>query len=311
MIKKGLSPRLAEIGKIKIGGHGEKRKSKKGADYRLPVRYENFLVTTTEKDKETDNFIIDKEIMKKIGASAKELSIRLPFDDIDMNFFTSFQLYKGKKRRCQGDGEKAEWTNDDGTSKQITCDPDKCKHLEAGDCKVGGILSCMLTCSPEIGGVYRFRTHSWNTVSNILSALKFFSENTNGVLQGLPFKLKMLKKSTQEHGNVTTVTIVLDGIEMLKMREMALLEFDNRVKLGIDMKMIERQAKDAGFDIDRDDPENIESEFYCTEETDTELPEEKKPGVTSEQATDKLKDKEKAETLPDKPVGDDHQGSLL
>ena len=32
-IKNGLIPRFAEVGKIKIGGHGEKRKDKNGNEY--------------------------------------------------------------------------------------------------------------------------------------------------------------------------------------------------------------------------------------------------------------------------------------
>ena len=308
MIKKGLKPRLAEIGKIKIGGKGEIRKSAKGKDYRIPVRYEHFVITTTERDKKTDNYIINTEIMKLIGDKPKELSIRLPFDDIDMNFYTSFQYYHGAKLACKGDGTEAERISQkDGSRSKVKCDFEICQFAKEDKCKVSGILSCMLTSSYEIGGVYRFRTHSWNTVSNILSALKFFSENTNGILQGLPLKLKMLKKSTQEHGNVNTVTIVLDGIELMKMRQLALDEYKNRMELGIDMKLIESSAIDAGFMIDKDDPKSVEDEFY----TPTQDIEPEKPGVTAEQVTDKLKDKEKAETLPDKPVNDDHQGSLL
>jgi hypothetical protein len=136
----------------------------------------------------------------------------------------------------------------------------------------------------EAGGIYRLRTHSWHSVSGILAALKYISDNTNGILQGLPLKLKFLKKSTQDHGNVNVVTVVLDGLEMMKMREIALTEYSNRMKLGIDMKMIENQARDSGFVDDKDDPEDIQAEFYPVVSEPEAM-----PGVSSDEATDKLK----------------------
>lgn len=261
MIKKGLTPRFAEVGKIKIGGKGETRKSKEGKDYQLPVKYEHFVVTTTEKGKD-GNYIIDNELMKKLGPEPKEIPIRLPFDSIDMNFFTSFQFYTGNKLICHGDGVSAKRTGADGIEKDVPCETGDCQYLKEGKCKVSGILSCQIPLGMEPGAIYRFRTHSWNTVSSILAALEYISENTKGILQGLPLKLKFLKKSTQEHGNVNIATITLDGVEMIKMRELAFLEFENRTKLGIDIKNLETQARTSGFLIDHDDPEDVEAEYY-------------------------------------------------
>ena len=263
MAIKGLNPRLAEVGKIKIGGKGEERNGAKGK-YRLPVRYNHFVVTTTEKGSD-GNYIPNKELMKNINPNGqpKELKIRLPFDDIDTNFFTSYALYAGKKCACRGDGEKATRTSvKTGEVSQIKCDPKTCEFMESGKCKVSGILSCMLADNMDIGGIYRFRTHGWNSVSNILAALEYFSENTNGVLQGLPLKLVMLKKHTEEHGAVNTVTIVIDGLEMNQLRNEAMKEFRNRKMLGVDMKAIEKKAVSAGFLESTDAAEDIQEEWY-------------------------------------------------
>lgn len=303
MIKKGLIPRFAEIGKIKIGGKGEKRKSKEGKDYQLPIRFEHFVITTTEKGSD-GNFIINHDIMKKLGIEPKELSIRLPFDSIDMNFYTSFQYYAGKKCICRGDGEKATRVDRDGNEGQVNCNPDTCEFLQSEKCKVSGILSCYLTDSMEIGGIYRFRTHSWNSVSSILAALQYFSENTNGVLQGLPLKLKFLKKSTQDHGNVNIVTVVLDGVELKKLRELAFVEYENRLKIGIDMKQIEQQAKNSGCLIDKDDPADIEAEFYTSE------PEPVKT-ESKVKSTEDIIDDLKTEKKEVEPETDGVQGDLL
>lgn len=303
MIKKGLTPRFAEIGKIKIGGKGETRKSKEGKVFQLPVRYEHFVVTTTEKGPD-GNFLIDTAIMKQLGAEPKEIPVRLPFDEIDLNFFTSFQYYIGNKCVCCGDGEHAMRTGKDEKESKVVCDPESCEFLKSEKCKVSGILSCQIPLGGmEIGGIYRFRTHSWNSVSNILAALEYFADNTNGILQGLPLKLKFLKKSTQDHGNVNVVTIVIDGLEMLKMREMAFIEYENRMKLGIDMKAIEMQAKKSGFLNDTDDPADISAEWYP--ETPMISSDVEFPGTTADEAAEKLKAGKK--TVDPSPEG----GSLL
>ena len=316
MIKNGLSIRFTEVGKIKIGGHGEHRKTKDGKDYQLPIRYEHFVVTTTEKNKDTGNFIPDIALMEKLGTEPKEIPIRLPFDDIDMNFFTSFQYYQGNKCLCRCDGVNAtRWTKE-GIEQHIKCNPDKCEFLQPDEkgatrCKPSGILSCHIPLSMEVGGIYRFRTHSWNTVSGILASLRYISDNTNGILQGLPLKLKFLKKATQDHGNVSIVTIVLDGIEMMAMREKALTEFQNRKQLGINMKRLENQAKAVGFLDDNDDPGDVEAEFYAVEECEP-VREPEKPGASADDVKAKLDEKsEKAAKTETKPATTDKQGSLI
>jgi hypothetical protein len=302
MIKKGINKRLAEMGKIKIGGKGETRTSKSGTQYQVPVRYDHFVVTKTEKGPD-GNYLIDDRIMKLLGPEPKEIKIRLLFDDIDLNFYTSFAYYAGSKCLCRGDGEIAEMTFQQsgkpthftimdqivsgspdhkiktryekskkqevtaGDIRFIICDPDSCPMMKpdskgATRCKPSGILSCILSDIPEIGGVLRFRTHSWNTISNILSSLEFLKTITNGILVGLPMKLQFLKKSTQDHGNVSVVNIVFDGETYQAMRELAMIEMKNRTEHGINMKMIEERARLDGFTKDTYDPADIEAEFY-------------------------------------------------
>jgi len=306
-IKNGLMVRFTEVGKIKIGGKGKWVKTKNGKDMQEIVKFNHFVVTTTEKGQD-GNFVIDQKIMKTLGPEPKEIAIRLPFDSIEMNFFTSFQYYAGKKCACRGDGKNAtRWTKE-GVEQSVKCNPDKCEFMVPDvkgntKCKPSGILSCHIPASMEAGAVYRFRTHSWHSVSGILAALKYISDNTNGILQGLPLKMKFLKKATAEHGNVNIVTVVLDGIEMMAMRDAALLEYENRKSLGINMKTLENQAKAVGFLDDHDDPEDVQTEFYTV---DTE-PEPKDPGVSA----DDVKEKIEAKAEKAKPEVKEGQGSLL
>lgn len=308
MIKNGLTIRFAEVGKIKIGGVGDERSSKDGKKWRLPIRYEHFVVTTTEKGPD-GNFVIDQAMMKKIAdwcgdKEPKEIPIRLPFDSIDLNFWTSFAMYQGSKCVCRGDGETATRITQQGNEQQVKCEPSKCKFLQPDEkgqakCKVNGILSCHIPLSMEAGAIYRFRTHSWNSVSSILAALQYVQDNTRGILQGLPLKLKFLKKATADHGNVNIVTVVLDGVELMKMRELALAEHKHRTEIGLEMKLLEDRARAAGFLNDTDDPEDVEQEFYGHGTV-----EEPEPGVSAEEVTEKIK----TEPTPTKA---ENQGSLL
>jgi len=318
-IKKGLTPRLAEVGKIKIGGNGEERKGSKGM-YRLPVRYDHFVITTTERlpDKQGGNFVPDLELMEKIDpkenwkdgqtfGQPKEIPIIFLFDDIDMNFRTEYAYYQGAKCMCRGDGEIAERlylkagkhkvliiigqakiTGDpvydkietqvkEGEKHKIVCDTEKCPFAQPDAkgvtrCKPSGVLSCMIPASMNIGGVYRFRTHSWNTISNILASLELIKTITGGILVGLPMKLQFLKKATSDHGNVSVVNVVFDGESQQKMRELAFIENKNRIEFGVNMLQIEDNARKTGFMQNTDSDSDIEAEYYT-------VPEEEKPPI--------------------------------
>jgi len=303
-IKKGLTPRMAEVGKIKIGGKStELYTAKSGRKYRAPVKYCRFVITTTQRDRD-GHLIVNEVENDKIAKNPRELRIRLPFDSIDKNFFTEYQMYGGKKRLCHGNGEYATRTaTQDGKVKaiiekdardddnkefatlvekeidvkagdiyKIKCDPLHCQLFLNGKCKVCGILSAFLTDSRDYGAIYRFRTHSINSVSNILAALNDFSANTGGILQGLPLKMIMLKKTTEEHGDIDTVTLLVDGDTIMGLRNLALQEKESRLRLGVNIKLIEDRAEQSGFFIDNEDPETIQGEFY--EEDDEEKTEE-------------------------------------
>lgn len=339
-IKKGLTPRLAEVGKIKIGGKGDERKGSKGM-YRLPVRYDHFVITTTERlpDKEGGNFVPDIELMEKIQprenwadgqthAKPKEIPIIFLFDDIDMNFRTEYAYYQGAKCMCRGDGEIAERlfqkagkqtvivedysANPDspiplrikkeiqvkpGEKHNIICDTEKCPFAQPDAkgvtrCKPSGILSCLIPASMNIGGVFRFRTHSWNTISNILASLELIKTITGGILVGLPMKLQFLKKATSEHGNVNVVNVVFDGESQQKMRELAFQENKNRIEFGVNMRLIEDNARKAGFMANTDSDADIEAEFYT-------VPEEEKPPVNITDRAELVLDGVQDESFPE------------
>jgi hypothetical protein len=277
MIKKGLNKALAEVGKIKTGFRGAKIVSKGGAEFAPPKKFDHFVITTTERDAKTGNLIEDGTLMAKLGGKPRELKIRLPFDSVDKNFFTQFQAYSGGKKLCAGDGEKAMRRGEVTVAgagpaaklvakgedlHEVACDYETCPIAVAGKCKVSGILSAFLPESGDLGGVYKYRTHSWNGVSSILGSLEYFAEQTGGILQGMPLKLVLVKKTTEEHGTIDYATIVIDGEEIFGLRRKALAERKSRLQIGYDITSAEAAAVRAGFLDDHDLEEDVEAEFY-------------------------------------------------
>ncbi len=206
---KGFVPQLKEIGKIKIGRKGEK---KTGSGYRLPEKFDHFEVVSLIRDANL-NFVPD-QIMQQLGNSPKELNVMLLYNDPTLNFTTRYNEYKGGKCVCQGDGRTAKVLipDKDGSS-IIDCDPDTCPQFIAKKCKPNGILSVILTDSPRLGGVYKFRTTSYNSIRSILSSLFFLRSLTGGVLAMIPLKLTVAPMTVQPKDSQTAQTIYVVNIE--------------------------------------------------------------------------------------------------
>ena len=192
-----MKPVLPEVGKIKIGGKGEVRKSRKGTEFRLPVKFDHFLITHNRRSAEGD-FIANRDIMEQLGPKPRELDIMLLYDDVDLNFPNSLSWYEGKTRRCFGDGERAQRLDPDtGELTEIEC---PCEHLESVNgkpplCKPSGRLSVILPSVRGVGGSFVFRTHGWNSVSSIQHSLEFIQTLTGGILAGIPLKMKLHTKT--------------------------------------------------------------------------------------------------------------------
>ena len=53
-ILESMTGRLTELGKVRIGGHGEERKMADGRAWRLPVKHSYFTITGCERDSAGD-----------------------------------------------------------------------------------------------------------------------------------------------------------------------------------------------------------------------------------------------------------------
>ena len=260
---KNLKPRLAEIGKIKIGKKGAERQGTGGKKYRLPTKLDHFEVTTLDRD-ENGDFIQDEDIMGIIGQNPKSLDIILLYDDIDLNFPTRYAFYLGTTCKCSGDGETAQRIMKTGEIKEIQCDPDTCEFYQSKKCKIGGTLNCLLKQSSRLGGVYKFRTHGWHSVNNILSSLQFIQTLTCGVLAGIGLKLTLSGKKAEVEGKsltVYTANVEYHGNSQELLANVVKIS-EARLKNHFDMKKMEMQAKQLQIAEDPEAITGIIQEYY-------------------------------------------------
>jgi hypothetical protein len=263
---KNLCPKLCEQGKIKIGRLGEERKAKDGkSTYRLPNKLDHFLITTTERDN-TGNFIPNTFLMDQIAEMVNEsadhlttIPVCLLFDDIDSNFYTTYNCYQGKTRICTGDGERATVLK---TGEEITCPCPRLNQDYKGStpCKPYGRLSVVLQNMDIIGGAWVYRTTGWNSVQDILGSLMLI-KRVAGRLSGIPLMMKLFPKTTQlPRGPVTvyTVSLIYAGSAL------ALAETAKQIPMiGHDRDLVPDQTIESAEETE------IQEEFYPPE-TDTE-----------------------------------------
>lgn len=241
---------------------GKLMTSRKGTQFRPPAKLDHFLVTTTEKDANGD-LIPDQTIMDSIGDNCTEIPVMLLYDRPELNFLTSYAYYDSAKCKCRGNGEVA--VNADGLA--IPCDPQTCPDAIAKRCKPNGILSVMLIDAPRVGGVYKFRTTSWNTIRNVLSSIELIRSLTDGVLAGLPLIMKLQPKTTLIPGTQKTTTIYMVNLEyrgsITDLLDRARVRAQEREKMQDTIAAIEERAK-AQLQLPESGEEcqDVQEEFY-------------------------------------------------
>jgi hypothetical protein len=235
MAVKGLTPQLAERGKIKIGERGEMKTSQGGKQFSQPRKLDHFLITTMQRDA-AGRLMPDAALMARLkpeGGKITEIPVRLLYDDIDLNFPTRFASYRGTRCWCSGDGEVAHrLTGENGKYQEVTCSCERVDPLYAAPdkCKILGTLQVLIEGVDRIGGVWKYRTTSWNTVNAILSSLALVKTVTGGPLAGIPLHLVLSPK---------TVTVPTTGQSMLV------------YVVSLEFRGTESQLAELGYDIAR------------------------------------------------------------
>lgn len=258
---KGFEPVLPELGKIKIGEKGQLRKSKSGTSFQAPQKLDHFKVTGLERGPD-NNLLVDLELHKVIGKNPRELDIVFPYNELDLNFVTFFAWYSSRTVRCKGNGQVAfRLDENSGEYKQIECNPEKCpmhspppprnkkEKPTSAVCKPNGILSVILMKAPRIGGVYKFRTTSYNTVRNVRSSLMMIRQLTGGTLAGIPLKLTLKPQTVNPkgmQGSIVVYTVSVEWVGTLEgLFQKALESAQMRAQNLTDIRSFEEQARKA------------------------------------------------------------------
>ena len=316
MMIKNLCPGLMEMGKIKIGNKGQVRKSASGSDWQAPQKLDHFLITTNERGQD-NNFMLDQSLHKVFGDAPKSIPVRLIYDDISLNFATRYICYYGKTVFCSGDGEEAQRLQTDKvTYKTRTCPCERQDPKFAGDvvngqvkagqgkCKINGILSVIIDGAQSVGGVWKFRTTSYNSVVGILSSLALIQRITGGRLAGIPMNMTVSPKTVADPIKGSQQTIYVVGLQyagtMDSLRDTGYQIALTEAKHGISMARIEEDARlmlshtpttGLGDDLDQD----VIEEFY---------PEEAMPGAPALVEAEPVESKAIETEVVDSPPAD-------
>lgn len=255
---KNLLPGLPERGKIKIGQKGQTRKSQHGNEFQMPAKLDHFIVTSLERG-EDNNFRRDEHVHRDVLGTDKptEIPIVLIYDEIDLNFQTRYAAYKGRHLWCTGDGVEARRMTNKGDPNQGTppqyeqvqcpCHRQDPAYTGKDKCKINGTLSVMIQGAEAIGGVWKLRTTSYNSVVGILSSLQLIQRITGGPLAGIPLTLTLSPKAVTDPVQGGQQTVYVVGIEyrgqMESLRDEGHQILLNRHQHGVRIQHIEDEAR--------------------------------------------------------------------
>lgn len=244
---KVLRTRLATIGHIKIGGLGKMITTSNNKQFRPPIKFDHFQITTNART-DAGDLVRDEEAHKIVGDKPTSLGILLLYNDQELSFRTCLAKYAGKKCMCRGDGETAEcW--DEKTKGYVTRDcpcPDlNTEENPKGPCKPHGKLSCVLEAAQVAGGVHVFDTTSWNSIASIDASLKFLRGCTGGRIAGIPLRMTLEKKAVvvmDKPSTIFFVNLVYKG-SPIQMLEQAVVQAKKLIDAGISLREVEAEAK--------------------------------------------------------------------
>lgn len=265
-----LPRRLPVLGHVKIGGLKPAQTSSSGKDFQPPVKFDHFRITKRTRGND-GNYELDRAVHEALGTEKPTvLDVRLPFDTRAENFYAQMVHYQGrteKTHQCDG----------------VTClDPrtgttHPCERRGGGSCpcKPYGRLALILEAAPTFGGIYVYRTTSWETVSSIQTFLGVL-EKKFPTLSALPMRLELYPAEiTYQSGNQkrigTAYRVALELRASWEQTLKAAVEYQ-RVTASARAEMLQlapgiREELDA---IDEAEAEVIGQEYFPSGEAQTE-----------------------------------------
>lgn len=130
---------------------------------------------------------------------------------------------------------------------------------------MNGVLSCIIRGGGSVGGVWKFRTTSFNTIQGITSSLFLIRKITGGWLAGLDLDLVIVPK-TASSPDGKTQTIYVVGVEyigdMTELRDAGLKLVKATAAHSEQMKLLETSAVNMISEALEEDTPSAVSEWY-------------------------------------------------
>lgn len=267
-----LRARPQELGKIKIGGKGEERQSSGGKTFRLPVKYDHFVITTRRRG-EDGNFERDEAIHAKLGDEPRELAGVLMYPTVEENFHAEMVQYKGREKVWSCDGETARNLKTDQAG--------ECPRLKGGECRCKPYMRLtMQLWDAPVMGYHVFRSTSWETTNNLQTALEELFD-TFGTLFKAPVKLILYpatveyqegnqsKSSTAYMVGLTLAYSMEDVAERMVAAKRIMTTTREQLRMlssGVQQDLAERDAEEAADIADEYFPEGAVQASVGTQE---------------------------------------------
>lgn len=279
------SPRLVELGKIKIGRKEEKVRQAASGPWQAPEKIDHFLITTLRRD-DRNNFIPDHELMEELKAdyadrdgNLRQLPIYVLSNDIEDVMQSAWLWYMGRtKLAAKSDGETLTKFFDLRAGTKLA-DPvavpwdSSYENLvdlkKAPLFKKHTVFNCVIASrNGRWGGVYKFRTISKVTGDQLYGSLTHVKQLTGGVLRGLPLRLVIRPMQVAPGGIVTTIFVChveLRGSDLHELQQRALqqaqFETQHVVAIRKSDQIYKAMLKAPGDDETPDEIDDVTTEF--------------------------------------------------
>lgn len=325
-----VTPSITQLGYIKIGGlKNETRKSEAGTSWSPPEKWDHFKIMRSYRDA-SDRLVVDTELMDQLDRDGmvdpdgklRQIPIQVLSNDIEDVLQCAYLWYSGRKLAARYDGRLLTWHCDLKAMKwlekpiieEIDLDHFKEKRLTKLDAKgnrlfkLHSIFNCVIQAEKaRFGGVYRFRTGSEISASQLLGSLQTLADLTGGILRGIPLRLALrpikvnpLVKGKKASSTVYVVHVELRANDLLDVQAKALemakwelanqqtrIEYKRYLSAPGEYESDAEQANNA-MEFGGDEPlapaipDPLAAELGLAEPTNNEIPTSDEPEVSDE-----------------------------
>jgi len=271
---KGLAITPPVIGRISIGRVVEKN------GRRLPEKDDEFTLTSQVQGLEGWVRHPHDALLRKDGAKLRQIPVRLPFGDPELNLRAHYSLFDRTTGRplCVGDGVQCRRATGEGIESLPCPAPQACPLGQEGRCKPYGRLHVHVIApeGTELDddglGTFVFRTTGFNSIRTLSARLAYLKAVSGGLLATLPLVLRLRGKSTTQSHRAPIYYVDLTTAPGLSL-EQAVTEAtrldEERKRLGFDQWALDESAREGyaagAFEESEEEGLAVVEEFYPEE----------------------------------------------